>query len=74
MLTVRLYAERKQWPLDRIEAKLTRDPPQGRIQTIALELILGGALDDEQRQRLMEIAERCPVHRTLTETVQIVHP
>ncbi len=73
MLTVRLYAERKQWPLDRIEAKLTRDPPQGRIQTIALELILGGALDDEQRQRLMEIAERCPVHRTLTETVQIVH-
>jgi putative redox protein len=73
VLTVRLYAERKQWPLDRIEAKLTRDPPQGRIQTIALELILGGALDDEQRQRLMEIAERCPVHRTLTETVQIVH-
>ena len=73
MLTVRLYAERKQWPLDRIEAKLTRDPPQGRIQTIALDLILGGALDDEQRQRLMEIAERCPVHRTLTETVQIVH-
>jgi putative redox protein len=74
VLTVRLYAERKQWPLDRIEAKLTRDPPQGRIQTIALELILGGALDDEQRQRLMEIAERCPVHRTLTETVRIVHP
>jgi putative redox protein len=73
VLTVRLYAERKQWPLDRIEAKLTRDPPQGRIQTIALELILGGALDDEQRQRLMEIAERCPVHRTLTETVRIVH-
>jgi putative redox protein len=73
VLTVRLYAERKQWPLDRIEAKLTRDPPQGRIHTIALELILGGDLDDEQRQRLLEIAERCPVHRTLTETVQIVH-
>ena len=74
MLTVRLYAERKQWPLDRIEAKLTRDPPQGRIQTITLDLILGGALDDEQRHRLMEIAERCPVHRTLTETVRITHP
>ena len=73
MLTVRLYAERKQWPLDRIEAKLTRDPPQGRIQTIALDLILGGAIDDEQRERLKSIAERCPVHRTLTETVQIVH-
>jgi len=73
VLTVRLYAERKQWPLDRIEAKLTRDPPQGRIQTIALELILGGALDDEQRQRLTEIAERCPVHRTLTESVRITH-
>lgn len=73
MLTVRLYAERKQWPLDRIEAKLTRDPPQGTIASITLELILGGDLDDGQRDRLKTVAARCPVHRTLTETVQIVH-
>jgi putative redox protein len=36
-------------------------------------LLLGGALDDEQRQRLRRIAERCPVHRTLTESVAITH-
>jgi len=73
VLTVRLYAERRQWPLDRIEARLVREPPQGKISTITLDLILGGALDDEQRQRLLQIAERCPVHRTLTEGVRIAH-
>ncbi len=73
MLTVRLYAERKQWSLDRIEARLTREPPEGRISTIALDLILGGDLDEEQRRRLHDVAERCPVHRTLTEGTRIVH-
>jgi putative redox protein len=72
VLTVRLYAERKQWPLDRIEAQLVREPPQGNIATITLDLMLGGPLDDEQRQRLHAVAARCPVHRTLTETVRIV--
>ena len=73
MLTVRLYAERKHWPLDRIEARLTRQPAEGKIATITLELILGGDLDAEQTRRLRDIAGRCPVHRTLTETVRIVH-
>jgi len=73
VLTVRLYAERRQWPLDRIEARLTREPAQGKIATIALELILGGDLDDEQTARLRDIASRCPVHRTLTDGVQITH-
>ena len=73
MLTVRLYAERKGWTLDRIETRLTRDPGEGKISTIELELLLGGNLSDEQRQRLVEIASRCPVHRTLTEGVTITH-
>ena len=72
-MTVTLYARRKQWPLDRIEARLNRQPPQGKIATIALELMLGGDLDEEQKRRLLQIAERCPVHRTLTESVQITH-
>ena len=71
MLTVRLYAERKGWPLDRIETRVTRDPGEGKINSIELELLLGGDLTDEQRQRLTEIAARCPVHRTLTEGVTI---
>ncbi len=73
MLTVRLYAERKQWPLDRVEARLSRDPGSGKIASIALELVLGGDLSDEQRGRLAEIAGRCPIHRTLMEGVQITH-
>ena len=50
---------------------MTRDPGEGKINTIELELLLGGDLTDEQRQRLNEIAARCPVHRTLTEGVKI---
>ena len=73
MLTVRLYAERKGWPLDRIETRIQRDPGEGKINSIELELLLWGDLSDEQRQRLGEIALRCPVHRSLTEGVTITH-
>jgi putative redox protein len=72
-MTVRLYAERKGWPVDRIETRLTRTPPSGRIEGIALELFLGGDLDDEQRARLADIAARCPVHRTLSSGIAITH-
>ena len=50
---------------------MTRDPGEGKINSIDLELLLGGDLTDEQRQRLAEIAARCPVHRTLTDGVTI---
>ena len=73
VLTVRLYAERKGWTLDRIETHVTRDPGEGKINGIEVELLLGGELDDEQRKRLAEIAGRCPIHRTLTEGVTITH-
>ena len=73
ILTVRLYAERKGWGLDRIEAHVARDPGEGKINSIEVELLLGGDLNDEQRQRLIEIAGRCPVHRTLAEGVPITH-
>ena len=73
MLTVRLYAERKGWALDRIETRLTRDAGEGKINSIEMELLLGGDLSDEQRHRLAEVASRCPVHRTLSEGVTITH-
>jgi putative redox protein len=73
VLTVRLYAESKGWTLDRIETRVTRDAGEGKINSIELELLLGGDLSDEQRQRLAEIASRCPIHRTLTEGVTISH-
>ena len=52
---------------------MTRDAGEGKINSIDLQLFLGGDLNDEQRQRLAEIASRCPIHRTLTEAVTITH-
>lgn len=65
-MTVRLYAERKGWPLERVQVKVLhhRASLEARDlfeRTISLE----GPLDEEQRARLLAIAERCPVHRTL---------
>jgi putative redox protein len=65
-MTVRLYAERKRWPLTRVQVNVLHhraslDARDLFERTISLE----GALDDEQRKRLLEIAERCPVHKTL---------
>ena len=81
-MTVRLYASRKGWPLEGVEVVLrheriyaqdcadceTRDV---RLERITKRLSLHGPLEDAQRQRLAEIAERCPVHRTLTTTLRI---
>lgn len=66
-MTVRLYAERKTWPLRHVDVRVRheRENLQARDRfevTIALE----GDLDDAQRARLLEIAERCPVHMTLS--------
>ncbi|HET7874709.1 MAG TPA: OsmC family protein [Methylomirabilota bacterium] len=72
-MTVRLYAERKQWPLERVDVRLRRDAGEGKIASIEMELAMRGALSEEQRQRLQDISTRCPVHRTLMEGVQITH-
>lgn len=82
-MTLRLYADRKKWPLenvsvelrhDRIHANDSRDcaAPPCRIERIERTLNFEGPLSDEQRDRLVEIAERCPVHRTLMGKKKIV--
>ena len=81
-MTVRLYAERKAWPLESVEVRLSHErihaedcaeceTREGMLDRINKDLVLNGALDTEQRQRLAEIAERCPVQRTLTREVVI---
>ena len=81
-VTVALYARRKQWPLDGVEVRLRHsrihaadcaecETREGRLDRIELELQLAGALDGEQRARLLEIADKCPVHRTLTSEINI---
>ena len=65
-MTIRLYANRKGWPLTRVRTAVrhTRASLQAK-DVFELDIALEGALDDAQRARLMEIAERCPVHLTL---------
>lgn len=81
-MTVRMYADRKALPLDRVSVSLTHDKVhaedcadcetrEGRIDVIEREIDLAGDLDDATRARLIEIAEKCPVHRTLHSEIKI---
>jgi putative redox protein len=81
-MTVRMYADRKRWPLERVRVTLRHsrihandcadcETSNGWIDHIDRSVELTGDLDDTQRQRLLHIAERCPVHQTLTSEVRI---
>jgi len=81
-MTLRLYADRKGWPLERVEVALRHDRSHaadcadcetktGLLDRIEREITLRGPLDETQRTRLLEIADRCPVHRTLRSEIQI---
>lgn len=73
-MTVRMYADRKQWPLDetRVAVTLTKEGAgDAQRSRFHVELEFQGQLDQEQRQRLTEIAGRCPVHRILTHPIEI---
>ncbi len=63
-MTLRLYADRKGWPLERVRVEV-RHMREGARDVFEKSLFLDGSLDDVQRARLKEIAERCPVHLTL---------
>ena len=82
-MTVRMYAERKQWPLQGVQVRLAHsrihaedcaecDTKQGMLDRIEAEITFIGDLSDDQRHRLLEIANICPVHRTLVSEVQIL--
>jgi uncharacterized OsmC-like protein/fermentation-respiration switch protein FrsA (DUF1100 family) len=81
-MTLRLYAERKALPLDQVTVELSHakihaqdcadcETKEGMIDRIERAITLAGNLDAAQRQRLMEIADKCPVHRTLTSEIDI---
>ena len=81
-MTVSMYARRKNWPLENVEVRLTHakvyaqdcsdcETRQGSIEEIRRELVLSGPLNEEQREKLLEIAQQCPVHRTLTSEIKI---
>ena len=82
-MTMRLYADRKSLPLDRVTVTLKHskiyakdceecETREGMLDQIERSISMDGALDAEQRKKLMEIADKCPVHRTLTSEIRIV--
>jgi putative redox protein len=82
-MTMRLYADRKSLPLERTTVTLKHskiyaqdcadcETRQGMLDQIERVIAMEGNLDAEQRKRLLEIADKCPVHRTLTSEIHIV--
>ena len=82
-MTMRLYADRKSLPLERATVTLAHskihaqdcaecETKEGMLDQIDVAIGLEGALDAEQRKRILEIADKCPVHRTLTSEIRIV--
>ena len=69
-MTLKIYADRKGWPLRDVQVKLSAANRDGSF-VISRKLSIDGDLDPEQRARLNEIADKCPVHRTLSGTILI---
>ena len=81
-MTLRLYADHKRMPLERVTVTLQHsrihakdcencETKEGKIDRIDRVLTLTGNLDPEQRKKLLEIADKCPVHRTLSSEIDI---
>jgi putative redox protein len=72
--TLRMYADRKGWPVDRIFIDLgliTEKTAEGQIAHITEQISFEGNIDEDQKKRLIEIAGKCPVYRMLTNEIQI---
>src|SRR5438477_13170490 len=81
-MTIGFYARKRSWPLENITVSLRHskihakdcddcETKEGRVDRIWRDIHLTGALTDEQRAKLMEIADKCPVHQTLTSEINI---
>lgn len=69
-MTLKIYADRKGWPLDDVRVRVSGSSADGTY-VISRQLTLTGQLDAGQRRRLVEIAEKCPVHKTLSGEIVI---
>lgn len=82
VMTLRMYADRKGWDLEEVEVHLNQkrvhakdcencDSVDGYVHIIEKKLKFTGNLDEDQRKRLLEISDKCPVNKTLTHEIQI---
>ena len=83
VLTIVLYARRKGWPVEGVSVRANHERLvvteeidgeliRKKVERIVQEIVLQGNLDEDQRTRLIEIAEKCPVHRTMTGDLEIL--
>lgn len=71
-ITLRMYADRKEWKVDNIEAHITIDRNVEKNETnITRTITFKGELDELQRTRLLDIANKCPIHQILTHPVHV---
>ena len=82
-MTLRMYARHKKWPLKHVTVRMQHhkihakdcedcESEKGMVDRIERQIVIEGDLDEAQRARLLEIADRCPVHRSLHSEVKIV--
>ena len=81
-MTLRMYADRKQWPLEDVRVRLRTSRSHAEdcvhcedeevgMMTLEREIELSGPLSDEQRERLLQIADRCPIKQTLQRGIRV---
>jgi putative redox protein len=82
-MTIMMYARRKEWPLESVQVKLNHEKihatdceecvtEEGKLDQITKTIYLKGDLTQEQRERILEIADRCPVNKTLTTECRVL--
>jgi putative redox protein len=70
IITVQMYADRKQWKLDSVDVKVTVDK-EGAQSHLTREVSFRGELDAEQTERLLDIANKCPIHKLMSSEISI---
>lgn len=67
-ITLKMYAQRKEWPLEKVETTVDLNEKEA---TINRQINLSGKLSTEQKERLLQIADKCPIHKLLSQGIKI---